>query len=82
MYQIDHNDQWGHLESIPCLTPSKVLPFYVTAETGSVECPGFAALSTLFAIIQNVQSSPISQTSNWSAGFFLEAQYNNLALIP
>ena len=23
--------------------PSNVLPFYVTAETGSVECPGFAA---------------------------------------
>ena len=33
--------------SIPCLTPSNVLPFYVTAETRSVECPGFAALSTL-----------------------------------
>ena len=35
-------------QPIPCLTPSNVLPFYVTAETGSVECPGFAALSTLF----------------------------------
>ena len=32
---------------IPCLTPSNVLPFYVTAETGSVQCPGFAVLSTL-----------------------------------
>ena len=27
--------------------PSNVLPFFVTAETGSAECPGFAALSTL-----------------------------------
>ena len=35
------------MDQIPCLTPSNVLPFYVTAETGSVECPGFAALSTL-----------------------------------
>ena len=35
------------MSPIPCLTPSNVLPFYVTAETGSVECPGFAALSTL-----------------------------------
>ena len=33
--------------SIPFSTPSNVLPFYVTAETGSAECPGFAALSTL-----------------------------------
>lgn len=31
----------------PCLTPSNVLPFYVTTETGSAECPGFAALSTI-----------------------------------
>ena len=35
---------------IPCLTPSNVLPFYVTAETGSAECPGFAALSTLLEV--------------------------------
>ena len=27
--------------------PSNVLPFFGTAETGSAECPGFAALSTL-----------------------------------
>ena len=32
---------------IGCSTPSNVLPFYVTAETGAAECPGFAALSTL-----------------------------------
>ena len=35
---------------IRCLTPSNVLPFYVTAETGSAECPGFAALSTLLEV--------------------------------
>ena len=34
-------------EVIGCSTPSNVLPFFVTAETGSVECSGFAALSTL-----------------------------------
>ena len=32
---------------IPCSTPSNILPFYVTAETGCGECPSFAALSTL-----------------------------------
>ena len=35
---------------IPCFTSSNVLPFYVTAETGSLECPGFAALGTLLKI--------------------------------
>ena len=30
-------------------TPRNVLPFYVTAETGAAECPGFDALSTPFA---------------------------------
>ena len=32
---------------IPCLMPSNILPFYVTAETGPAECPGSAALSSL-----------------------------------
>ena len=32
---------------IGCSMPSNVLPFFVTVETGSAECPGFAALSTL-----------------------------------
>ena len=32
---------------ILCLTPSNILPFYVTAETGSVKCPGLTALSIL-----------------------------------
>ena len=32
---------------ILCLTPSNVLSFCGTAEIGSVECPSFAALSTL-----------------------------------
>ena len=40
--------EWlGFLLIIHSFTHSNVLPFYVTAEPGSSECPGFAALSTL-----------------------------------
>ena len=50
---------------IPCLTPSNVLPSYVTAETGSVECPGFAALSTLLVDLVAMQ---IDQDTHFRTG--------------
>ena len=39
---------------ILCLTPSNVLLFCVTAEIGTVECPGFAKLSTFFGIFTQI----------------------------
>ena len=50
---------------IPCLTFSNVLPLYVTAETGSVECSGFAALTTLFSYSYSVNYLK-SQQSAWT----------------
>ena len=49
--------------------PSNVVPFYVTAETGSVECPSFAGLSTLL-----VQSN-IDRT----CGMYVELRKKTLA---
>ena len=53
--------------SIGCSTPSNVLPFYVTAETGAAECPGFAALSTLFlknsALISKFRPDKLKNTN-------------------
>ena len=54
---------------IPCLMPSNVLPFYVTADIGFVECPSFAGLSTLL-----VQSN-IART----CGMYVELRKKTLA---
>ena len=43
------------LAAIPYLMPSNVLPFYVTVEIWSIECPGLAALSTQSDPVNNSQ---------------------------
>jgi hypothetical protein len=55
---------WLFRLSIPYLTPSNVLPFYVTTETGSVECPGL-----------NVSITPLRQ---WGFGQCLPFSWTTL----
>ena len=47
----------------PCLTPSNILPFYVTTETGSIQEPSFAALSTLVSRNMKVDRKKYFSTS-------------------
>ena len=49
-HRCPHKHVYYTRKTIPCSTPSNVLPFYVTAETRFAECPCFASLSTLFTL--------------------------------